>query len=126
MRTLSPVLAALPLLLALAAPDGARGAETLPIHLQGPWALDPSDCAADDAADFRIEVTATDVVFAASRWSARNWTRSGTGWRGLASIDEGGSGRQPGQLAITLRPNRDATLTIARKGQPDAIYHRCR
>ncbi|WP_306225766.1 hypothetical protein [Bosea beijingensis] len=114
------------MLLALAASAVARGAETLPINLRGSWALDPSDCSAEASADFRIEVTATDVVFAASLWSAPNWIRSGPGWRGVASIDEGGAGRLPGRHTITLRLNRDATLSIGRRGQPDAVYHRCR
>ena len=117
---------ALSFLSILGAADTVFGSQSLPQNLRGVWALEPSDCSAANAADFRIEVTATEVIFAVSLWSAQNWKRSGNSWRGMARIlEEGEAGRSKGRHPIALLLNNDNTLTISLKDQPAAIYHRC-
>lgn len=117
--------AALASLVALCAAATGLSAQPLPDRILGTWALEASDCSAEGAADFRIEVTATDVVFAASHWSSPNWRPLKQRWRALARIDEEGAQRLKGRHAITLLLGRDDQLTIIRKGEADAAYHRC-
>lgn len=112
-------------LVALCAAGTGLSAQPLPDRVTGTWALEPSDCSAEGAADFRIEITATDVVFAASHWSSSHWKPLKQGWRAVARVEEGGAGRLKGRHAITLRLARDGRLTISRKGQDDTAYHRC-
>lgn len=98
-------------------------AEGLPKRVQGVWALDLSDCHRET--DFKVEVTAVEVSFAASLWSAQNWTLSAAGWRAWARVEEGGTGLLKGRHAIVLQLTRDGSLLIRRRGQPDTVYHRC-
>lgn len=112
-------------LVALCATAPGVGAQPLPDKLSGTWALEPSDCLTEGSADFRIGVTATDVVFAASHWSSPNWKPVNDGWRALARIDEAGAGRLKGRHPITLVLDRDDRLMIRRKGQAGIVYHRC-
>lgn len=120
-----PARAALAGLVGLCAAGTGLNAQPLPDRITGIWALEPSDCSAEGAADFRIEITATDVVFAASHWSSPDWKPLNQGWRALARVEEGGAGRLKGRHAITLRLGRDGRLTISRKGEADIAYRRC-
>lgn len=120
-----PARAALAGLVGFCAAGTGLSAQPLPDRITGTWALEPSDCSAEGAADFRIEITATDVVFAASHWSSPDWKPLNEGWRALARVEEGGAGRLKGRHAITLRLGRDGRLTINRKGEADIAYHRC-
>lgn len=117
--------AALACLVGLRAAGTGLSAQPLPDAITGTWALEPSDCSAEGAADFRIEITATDVVFAASHWSSPSWKPLKQGWRALARVEEGGAGRLKGRHAITLRLGRDGRLTINRQGEAEIAYHRC-
>ncbi|MDP3407627.1 hypothetical protein [Bosea sp. (in: a-proteobacteria)] len=120
-----PAGAALACLVGLCAAGTGLSAQPLPDRITGTWALERSDCSAEGAADFRIEITATDVVFAASHWSSPNWKPLNQGWRAIARVEEGGAGRLKGRHAITLRLGRDGRLTINRQGEADIAYHRC-
>lgn len=116
----------MPLLFAWNTAGAVFAADMLPQSLRGVWALEPSDCSDDGAADFRIEVTANEVVFAASVWAARRWKQSGGGWLGLASVEEEGyAGQVPGLRSITLQLTSGKTLKISRQGEPATVYHRC-
>lgn len=117
--------AALTWLVALCAAGTGLGAQPLPDRILGTWALEPSDCPAEGAADFRIEIKATEIVFAASRWSSPNWQPLNKGWRALVRVDEEGAGRLKGRHAIALLLGHDGRLMIIRKGEADVAYHRC-
>lgn len=120
-----PARAALAGLVGLCAAGTGLSAQPLPSAITGIWALEPSDCSAEGAADFRIAITATEVVFAASHWSSPRWRPLKPGWRALARVEEGGAGRLKGRHAITLILGRDGRLTISRQGEADIAYHRC-
>jgi len=116
----------IPLLFALNTTSTVFAADVLPQNLRGVWALEPADCSNDGAADFRVKVTANEVVFAASAWAARRWKQSGSGWHGLARVNEEGyAGHLPGLRSITLQLTSGKTLKISLQGEPATIYHRC-